>query len=212
MHNFEAYQSHYSTKYSGTIIKDGIINSNLYKSQNPKILFICKEHNQLADEVVDGDYKVWWNEGLKYRFARRISEWAFGIANDFPPIETITEEQKKLALKSIAFLNVKKIAGNNQSDYKDLKEIISWSRSLIIDQITEINPDIIICSLGYSDLVQDLFSVQAYINSGHDINYLIWNNKMVFDFYHPSIRWSRSATYYILQNVIRDTMKINNQT
>ncbi|TKT86916.1 hypothetical protein [Dyadobacter frigoris] len=209
MHNFEAFQNQYATKYSDSIIKDGIINRDLYDSENPKILFICKEHNQMADTVLNGDYKIWWNEGLKYRFAHRISEWAYGIANDFPPIETIDDKKKKLSLKSIAFLNVKKIAGTSQSDYKDLKEIIEWSKSLIIDQVTEINPDIIICSLGYSDLVKDLFSAPTYINSGHDINYFIWNNKIVIDFYHPSIRWSRSATYYILKNVIQSVYQRN---
>lgn len=203
MHNLEAYQNHYATKYSDSIIQDGIINREFYGLDNPKILFICKEHNQLAGEVLNGDYKIWWNEGLKYRFAHRISEWAFGILNNFPSIETITDDQKKIALKSIIFLNVKKIAGKSQSEYKDLKEIIEWSRTLIIDQITEINPDIIICSLSYSDLVQNLFSAPSYTSSGHDINYFIWNDKIVVEFYHPSIRWSRSATYYLLKNVIQ---------
>lgn len=58
------------------LIGDGIINPEFYSIQKTKILFICKEDNQLLEVLENADYKVWWNQGLKYGFSRRIAEWA----------------------------------------------------------------------------------------------------------------------------------------
>lgn len=98
--------------YSGVFIKDGIINNELFKNSRERTLFIAKEHNlykKYDPNNYAADYRIWWDDHVRLAFSVRISEWAFGIESGFSvPLDAINNFQRKKALQSIAFLNVKK--------------------------------------------------------------------------------------------------------
>ncbi|MFD2937867.1 hypothetical protein [Spirosoma flavum] len=96
-------------------IKDGVNNPDLFGKQKTKILFIAKEHNYIGlpdDQSYACDYRVWSKQGIYLRFAHRLSEWAYGLMNNFPPYEQLTNKNKHEALQSITFINVKKASGS----------------------------------------------------------------------------------------------------
>lgn len=65
-------------------IKDGIINEGKYEAQKVKVLFICKEHNELNDTYNQGDTRVWMNEAVRYGFSKTLARWSYGLLNNSP--------------------------------------------------------------------------------------------------------------------------------
>lgn len=194
---FLDFQTHYKANHladsENFIIKDGIINPELYKSQKRKILFIAKEHNFINRDKYpngyEGDYRHWWNNYLNYTFSHRISEWSFGIADEFnTTYEAISWEQKMNALKSIAFINVKKTGGGSSSNKATLLNYIEVSRDLLQQQITGIDPDLIICCFRYDCFVNKLFDVAMERVPPNHYSLGTWQGKRVINFYHPSSR------------------------
>jgi hypothetical protein len=129
---------------SGVFIKDGIINIESFKNSRERTLFISKEHNlhkKYGPNNYAADYRIWWAEHVHLAFSVRISEWAFGIESRFSvPLDAINNFQRKKALQSIAFLNVKKTAGRATADSKTISGYIDVSQKLLQRQIIEIDP------------------------------------------------------------------------
>lgn len=102
-------------------VRDGIINEPLYRQQKKRVLFVAKEHNIIPkgqyQERPDDGYVEWWNEHVHLQLSHRIAEWAYGIQNDFPSFShALGYQLKHEALKSIAFINVKKSGGSSISE------------------------------------------------------------------------------------------------
>ena len=73
--------------YQGKFTKDGINNEAVFNNQKLKLLFLAKEPND--PDQGGGDFREWWSEEVKYSFSHRICEWAFGLLNEFPPVEDL---------------------------------------------------------------------------------------------------------------------------
>lgn len=191
-------------------IKDGIIDPALFGRQVKKLLFIAKEHNYVT-EVFDpnyaADYRIWCKQHVHLQFAHRLSEWAFGILNDFPEkFEDITYDQKHLALRSIAFINVKKSSGGAAANSEVIKAYINHSRHLLLCQIAEINPSIIICCFRYDNYPQQLFGIPMTRPISNTFSYGTWEGTTVINFYHPSSRKKKRYLYQLLCQAITTSM------
>ena len=180
--------------------KDGIINEAYFKE--PRILFICKEPNDPS--LSEGDYRVWWNDQMTYAFSRRLGEWAYGIMNDFPLWNSYTDDDSHQALKSIAFMNVKKTGGARTTNHAEIGEYIQRDFDFIQEEINIINPSIIICSLGLSEITRMVLpEITDWVNTGYEILYAKSESRIVIDFYHPSILAPGVMSYVLLEKVFR---------
>lgn len=197
---FEKWQKVFPEN-QGKFKYDGIIDEDNFERQKVKLLFIGKEAND--EQQNEGDYRSWWKEVVKYQFSIRLSEWAFGILNSFPPIESISESQdsRKEILSSIAFMNLKKTGGGNTADVNNLKEIVIRERAFILDEIEIIKPDIIIGSIGDVNLWQLIFRNDGFEESGYDVKIFRIKKMKIINFYHPSYRVPRAMSYSLLKNV-----------
>ncbi len=200
------------SKLSGSnyrFIQDGIINHALYADQKIKVLFIAKEHNDLDKNASDDEYKCsysyWWNGSedgswpghVRYGFSHRLSEWAYGILHGFPDYNEIDYNKKHRALKSIAFINVKKTSGEAVSNSKIIYEYIATSRELLHRQIREISPTIIVSCLRYRWYVEPLFGAMP-----NDIGFTTWEGIPTVNFYHPSSRLNKLYLYNLLKETV----------
>jgi hypothetical protein len=180
-------------------IRDGIINLELFSKQQKKILFIAKEHNFLADQDYTGHengYIDWCNEHVHLQFAHRISEWAYGIQNNFPEyLGEISYETKHAALKSIAFMNVKKSSGGAKANADVIFKYIDESRELLLMQINAIAPTHIVCCFRYDEYPTRLFNIEMYRTSSNTFGYGRWNGVDIINFYHPSSRKNKRTLY-----------------
>jgi hypothetical protein len=189
----------------GHFVKDGIIDEELFEVAKHKILFITKEPNNLNQDA--GDFRTWWKEELKYAFSLRVSEWAYGIQKDFPPYDIIKKSasDKLDAINKIAFLNIKKTGGGGTAEFERISNHLKQNLNLIHEEIEIIDPDIIILGISWKELRSELFPdiKDKWKESGYDIAIARYKEARVIDFYHPSSRTAPSASYSLLQNVIR---------
>ncbi|WP_157579278.1 hypothetical protein [Spirosoma montaniterrae] len=191
------------------IIYDGIISEHNYNKQERKILFIAKEHNRLNDSYDSGSYQNWWapenkaDNNIRYTFSHRLSEWSYGLLNDFPDYSLIQPTDKQNALKAIAFINVKKTYGGASSNPDVLKNYIQTSQTLLQKQIREIAPNIIVTCFRYDDLTKELFGFDSMLPiPNSSFSYQKWNETLVINFYHPSARKKKCSLYSQLKEIV----------
>lgn len=184
---------------SNRFIRDGIINPTLFEAQERKVLFIAKEHNYLeAQDYTDykNGYIDWWNLHVHLQFSHRISEWAYGIQNNFPIFsENLDYALKHEALKSIAFINVKKASGTASANAQVIFEYMEASRELLQRQITEIAPTHIVTCFRYDAYPKCLLGIEMFRTEANTFGYGQWNGIKVVNFYHPSSRKNKRFLY-----------------
>ena len=95
---------------------DGIVCEKSYENTNPKLLFITKEPNH--PEGPGFDFREWWLESIEYAFSYRLCEWSYGVQNGFPPLSEFDKDEanQSAAIRSISFMNLKKVGGSGSSD------------------------------------------------------------------------------------------------
>lgn len=182
--------------------KDGVVNEPMFKS--PYILFICKEPNDQQQK--EGDYREWWNNEMLYTFSRRIGEWSHGIFNCFPPYESFSNEDSHQALRSIAFLNIKKVGGGRIADHIEIIRWLERDIDFLKEEIEIIDPKLIICCLGLSKITRKLFEEipeRDWQSSGYGIPYARIRGRLILDFYHPSTPAPGVMSYLLLQKVLQ---------
>jgi hypothetical protein len=215
----ELYSSCKLNDQTEGFVRDGIINPSIYSLQRTKILFIAKEHNQLSqptdcsNERIDRDYRMWWNVDFKYRFAHRVSEWACGILDGFlTDYEQINYEQKSSAIRSIAFINVKKTCGGSRATHSVILDYIKYSRELLHQQIEAISPTLIVGCFRYDHFVEELFNSQLALNrvvvsDGFNFSYGRWKHINIINFYHPSSRLKKKRLYELMREALERVIK-----
>ena len=182
---------------------DGIVCESSYEKTDPKLLFVAKEPNHPKGQGFD--FRKWWSEEVKYAFSKRLCEWAYGVQNEFPPLsEFDTDETNKLAtIRSIAFMNLKKVGGSGSSDHKVIRSATERDKCLLRQQIKIIDPDVIIGGIGDSRLWSLLFPGIMLRDCGFDIRVARVEHVRIIDFYHPSYRVPRAMSYSLLGRVFQ---------
>ena len=197
---FERWQEEFP-EYKGKFVKDGIIAEEVFEKQELKLLFVAKESND--PDQTEGDFREWWSMEVKYMFSHRICEWAFGLLKGFPPLTELSyENQERIrVMKSIAFMNLKKIGGKANADYEAIENTIVRERHLILEEIEIIEPDVIVGGVGKSEFWKILFPSLSFTDSGFDVNVARIGSSKLLDYYHPSYRVPRSMSYCLLHDV-----------
>ncbi|RRB04108.1 hypothetical protein [Larkinella rosea] len=212
---FTQFQSLYSEKglpdLGNQFVKDGIIDPVLYCQQSKRILFIAKEHNyrEQHDYVNNhADYREWIKSVMYLGFANRLGEWAYGILNDFPEdIDQVSHDDKHTALKSVAFINVKKASGTATANPHLIGKYILESRDLLRQQIEAIAPTVIVCCFRYDDYINHLFDHNLVRAESNAYSVGKWNGIDIINFWHPSSRKSKQFLYDQLRLAVKATRK-----
>jgi len=189
--------------YKNKFIRDGVINEELYASAIPKILYVAKEPNNPDQKA--GDFREWWKEEIAYTFSYRLTEWSFGLLNDFPQYDNIwtDKELTKRAIHSIALMNIKKSGGGGSAEYVSMMEHVKTNFIFLHRQIKIVSPDIIILGTSWSELRNGLFPNIKWTSSGYVRSIGRHENARVIDYYHPSSRTPPAASYSLLQNIVQ---------
>lgn len=196
---FEQWKKDMSLE-TGGFVADGIIDEQLFSQANKKILFITKEPNKPNQEA--GDFREWWQQRLEGGFSLRIAEWAHGLLNDFPVFDNINEEQRQQAIRSIAFMNLKKVGGGGTAVGSSIIEHVRNYRHYLLQEIDIIQPDIIITGISGKPLREELFGKLNWKASGYGIEIAQFKHAKLIDFYHPSSRNAPAAAYCLLERVV----------
>lgn len=181
--------------------RDGIVCEENYKSADPKLLFIAKEPNH--PEGPGFDFREAFCREVRYPFAIRLCEWAYGAWNGFPPLSAVDEVDRLEVMRSISFMNLKKVGGAGSADYDEIQSVTNRDKCFLRREIEIIDPDVIIGGVGNSSLWSLLFPEIAFQNCGFDIPVACVGGVGVIDFYHPVYRVPRAMSYCLLGRVFQ---------
>ncbi len=194
------------TKNNTIPIVDGIINCKNYAKATTRILWVLKEansstswdyQNYLSTKVIQGKIGK-EDDTLKYEIFRRILYISYGLINNIEYSKVPYAEEKEVYSigEEIAYINIKKTGGGSQSDDQEIANAYTANEGLLLKQIEEYEPNILIFGntlkyfnwdklkeIGW-DLSEDPIIVDDKTKNTHF--YPISKNKLVIHPWHPS--------------------------
>lgn len=183
-----------------SFMKDGVIDENTYFNEKTKVLFVLKEANcpegkddlkpYLKNPELKGNWWKTWNN---------VARWTIALLENSPYPRSVSKEYRASILKRIAFLNIKKVGGDNQADSKELNAAAENDFEFIDRQIKMYSPDIIICcgqnGKSNAEILREQVlktSVSDWMklkNSIYYYNYKLNEKQIpVVSFWHPQMR------------------------
>ncbi|RJO73139.1 MAG: hypothetical protein C4523_02015 [Myxococcales bacterium] len=131
--------------------EDGIFNEDAYRQARPKILFVLKEVNSQEQK----DLRKFLKGGPRYPIWHAVARWAAGLTYGFPAYSEIGEKARA-AFCGVAAVNLKKTGGSGSANMAEIAAYAYIARDLIVRQIEEIRPDVIV-ACGVFDILKWLF-------------------------------------------------------
>lgn len=204
-----------------SFVRDGIIDPELWFSQEIRPLFLLKEAydkegNGGWDLAAEHNRNTGDPEALqKHTTWPNISRWAYGIFSTSPDTlalyreDPVFSKKKNRYLQKIAVINVKKSGGKTVSQSRNLKEYASADREELLKQIEMIDPTVIICGYTFSLLKIITESRGEMEECGTWLYKLKLQGKEIFviDYYHPACRRSKKKLFAKLVEVYQQTLK-----
>jgi hypothetical protein len=190
-------------------ILDGVFDPEKYLSAKYKILWILKEPYDefdddgapfgggwhLKDAILPKQKFQEFTGGRKTFEPMIYASW--GILNNFclwNDMNDVSKDPTMLeALKSIAYINVKKLPGHKASYYKTINDAYAKHKDILLKQIEYINPDIVIGGATLGLFINDLGLSRKDIVRHNGLNYFIKDNKIFIEAYHPAQRTSSTG-------------------
>jgi len=180
------------------ICKDGIIDETLFAQAPLRVLFVLKEVNDWEG----GDLGKMLSGGARYQMWHAAGRWAAGILHGFPSYDRIdNKETIDGALRRIAVVNLKKTSGKAISNPTILNAYALMDRGLLVEQISQIRPDIVL-ACGTFDPLAWLLRLKVDPDRPHEELLRDPNsNAVVVPWCHPG-RVSNKKTYLQLATLL----------
>lgn len=204
---FQYYNEKYK-KRTTPFFEDGVICQDKYNG----ILFFLKEaydenSTELSRSLVTDlqSYEPW---GMWHH----VAEWAYGLThttkNGIPKFKSLTNQEKRDAIDSIAVINIKKVDGNPTSNDADITKHAEENKISLLREIEIVQPRIIVCG-GTMKYLEKILGTKR--NSICD-NWYYWfdigNSKdvLVLDYCHPAFRSYSLLYYYGIVNIYQQAL------
>lgn len=194
--NFNQEIKELASIFSKPPIFDGIVNEDEYKNSYVKIMWILKDPNSTGEyesyDLRDAINNLKKEYGIRKGWEMTFSNIIYvtdGILNqtewdDIP----YPRNQPEIVdvLKQIAFANIKKVGGGSRSVESEIEDHFEKSNQLLISQIEEFNPDVVIFGNTYRFFRNHLDLNQ--MNIFGTCRATSKKNRIYIDAYHPSAR------------------------
>lgn len=200
-------------EWGSPIILDGIIDIDKYLTVNPKILWILKEGNE-ANSNEDRDHREFHENVIVYNGWKttyeKLIKTTYGLLynckyDDLPNLENDAKMDKENVLLKIALININKNGGKGNAFKTNIELNYSIHSKIILEQIKEINPDVIINGSRVFRLYNDVSSKDFYNlnkDNHNGINFSFNKEKLFIDYYHPGCRKITKTTKEYCSDII----------
>ena len=204
---FATYKEKYKSR-SSPLFEDGIICPDKYKG----ILFFLKEaydessaelNRSLIDDLLAANPWGMWNH---------VAEWSYGLThtteNKIPAFKSLSTQEKRDAIDSIAVINVKKIDGKPVSIDAEIMAQAEENAASLFREIESAQPRIIVCG-GTMKYLEKVLGVKRKTRCD---NWYYWfdiggiNDVLVLDYCHPAIRSYSLLYYYGITNIYQQAL------
>ena len=187
------------------IIKDGIVDIDVFNITKPRILWILKEGNE-SNSNEDRDHREFHENVTVYYKWRTTYEKVIKTTycllyncnySELPELENDATINGENVLLKVALININKNGGKGTASKTNIELNYSHHSKTLLEQIREINPDIIINGSRvfrlYSDVSSEsIFNLEKHNHNG--INFSYNKEKLFIDYYHPACRNNTKTT------------------
>ena len=224
----EPYSMTHEAPFGG-FVRDGIINPDKWKIQEPKICFVMPEAGGYDDleKYPDGhDLAAEWNErGCFTKLMFKFAVWIQAIYDAmFDPVSYAKKpilDQKDDLMRAIAVVNLKKSDGQKKPNFENVHKFVNEDATELRKELELINPDIIICMNTFKSLVRsrpeedkekpkrkrEIVIYKDELTKGSKCAYR-WEDKLIMDMWHPGAPAQYPMTmnnlhYYTVREFVR---------
>ncbi len=196
MKTVDFFDAEIKKAYGKNSVVDGITDMSRYKKADPKILWILKEANNSHTSNPNENQRDFHTDVTSYPkwklTFKRIISCSYGII--YKNKELNVDENACIngvnVMLDIALINVNKCGGNSRSNNSSISAKYNEYKDVILEQIKQINPDVIInCSevLSLTSDLQDRFVLSEEIKKRNANAKVYYNNeKLLIDYCHPN--------------------------
>lgn len=216
-------------KFGETLIRDGIINADIWKDTPDKIKYVLKEVNDTKDyHIADLFNSALSNEEYNEKVIKdlrptwlNIARWTKGLNSLFnndnninwKDIDSNSKWYNKnwlYELQKISVINIKKTPGAGEAIDSELIKAIRLYGDLIWEQIMQSAPKIVIfCGTG------DFFSSKTMWDGKQPIKkweitnkgfeyYKYTKNSVLIKYWHPNAHFPHNMMYYSLMDIVSE--------
>ena len=163
--------------------------NELWENAPIRYLFLTKDQNAGTKDAWDVRSETGRSNedssNIRYLFYRNLMYILYGIINSEDTLcdyEDFTNEQAIQTYDSapLARINVKKQAGGSSIDNNKLKTYIERDKEFLIEQITALDADVLICC-GYSESIEDTGNIILNFLSKEIYNFTEINEWIYYD-------------------------------
>lgn len=176
---------------------DGIISKSNWDSCPAKVLFILKETNQAEQNIVsainkaiDNSSSGWW----RGKVLRRVGRWAYGLQTYDGTVSPFKDAvlNEKHALRSIAYINIKKTSGGAITNAKDFDAHAQKFAVFVRKQVNLIQPNIVVLCGTYQPVKRHIFPELKKVSERvHTCKGIVFINA-----FHPAARKKGPMLYH----------------
>ncbi len=204
---WEKWRDHYHALGANTPLhKDGIINPDEYNKALRRVLFVLREPNNSSAK--EGDLCEWLRNGPISSTWHQAARWAAGLLFGFPEFPEANDRRGE-AFKQVAIMNLKKTAGGSTADLAEVSAFAYRSQQMLINQIHDIRPNIIV-ACGTFDILTWLLNLDIQLSeiATRPVKYHLDNvESWVVPMGHPASRKRHSETYVMLTKRARELFR-----
>ena len=192
------------------MVADGVVNPAAYCECQNRVLFVMKEVNDLGGG--GWDLREFLQEGGRPQTWDNVTRWLTAInklpANtNWSELETITEEDRKVALDSIATMNLKKEPGGHTAVYEQVAIAAKDNITLLERQFDLYCAELTICC-GVGDLAYEIVfgsDGPRWQKTTRGIRYCeIGPKRFMVAYSHPEARISAPLLIYGLVDAVKE--------
>jgi len=214
MENITQKENDLFDKWGHHIVKDGVVDIELFMLTKIKILIIMKETNDYVNE--EQDLRIFLKKGARGATWNNIVRWIYGLKNLtqktddlWQHISYIDNNKRIQYLSQISSINLKKRPGASSTNLSELQQETANDIQYLQKQISFYkNINFVICgSRDVSNLVQkyNMFGnikFMQHVNSYVKIAESEYSNAIIISYYHPQVRGKGSSKEELFKNLI----------
>lgn len=202
--------------YRKGFVADGVVDEKSFLNSSPKIMLVMKEVND--SDGGEWDLREFIREGARSQTWNNVTRWIFGIQRidisiDWNEIQNISNDQRKLLLRSICAINLKKSPGGHTTDKNALFQAAIEDKKFLNEQWDIYDPDLVICC---GSVVSGFFHKLVKFSEEPDWKMTkrgIWyhefqTNRYMIKYSHPEARVDDCLLFYGLVDAVREILKI----
>tara|TARA_R110002072_G_scaffold249084_3_gene408060 strand:- start:9026 stop:9667 length:642 start_codon:yes stop_codon:yes gene_type:complete len=203
MPEFEEWKRREIHQGAEVFIRDGVIDRGKWGLPRPKLktLFLLKEAYSGSE---DWDLRTYLRKGPKGNMWNQVAQWSYGLqelarTGEVAPFPGDKQKAAVVdAFLSAAAVNLKKSGGKSESDDSDLRKYVESDWDLLLQQIHDLAPDLVICGFTYP-IFRD--RLRAPKKRGE---WIYRANGLTFvDFWHPANHYPHKLNYYSICTAVR---------